>query len=181
MDDFRKSCLLVLMLGLMAQGVLSQESSTVIVQDMGYGYTLTAPKGWKPDQKGAREMLLNAAFSPDSTSWSKSSVVIYANVTYKTDDDQALEEVINLDIEHFTKDSPGVKATKNKEILTFTQRKKATIYDFMNPAKKNFESVAYIDQGEIVIMIVMGTRDEKLFKAAKPDFERLVLSYYWLN
>jgi hypothetical protein len=74
-----------------------------------------------------------------------------------------------------------VKATKNKEILTFTQRKKATIYDFMNPAKKNFESVAYIDQGEIVIMIVMGTRDEKLFKSAKPDFERLVLSYYWLN
>lgn len=126
-------------------------------------------------------MRLNAAFCPDSTTWVKSKVVMYANVTYKTDDDQTLDDVIKLDIQHFEKDSPGVKSTKSNTLNTFTQRKEVVIYDFSNPSKMNFESVAYIDEGDVVIMIVLGSRDEKIFKANRKDFERLVSSYYCLD
>jgi hypothetical protein len=165
----------------LAQMSLAQKPGTVIIHEPAFRYTITAPSGWVYDTEMAKEMRLSVVFYPDTTKWTKSPIVMYVNPTVKLDSNQTVEEVAQMDIKNFQKDSPEVKAAYFKTLKTYPQGFDCLVYKFENQAKNNYELVAYIEHGYHVLMIVMGTRNKNLFKQNEAAFDRLVTSYFDLN
>lgn len=162
----------------------SQQSQTAIIHDIGYSFTLTAPTGWKYDMNAGRELGLPVVFYPDTSKWTTSPVVMYANVTFLNDSNQQnLEDVLRHDLDQFETRAYGEKVvrTKIKTLKTFTQGRKAELYEFIVKKNNNYETVAYIEEENVVVMIVVGSRKPEVYERFKPALEKLVLSYYWLG
>lgn len=157
---------------------MAQSSSTVIIRQTTHAYTLTTPEGWLSDEENAQSMMIDMAFHPDTTKWTKAPVVMYSTITHKTSPDQLLEKVIEMDVVKFLENSPGAVSKTKKELMTFPQKKRAIIVEFRNEQLKNFESVAFVEEDYYVIMIVIGSRDPKFHDENQPAFEALVQSYF---
>lgn len=153
-------------------------SDTALVYGIGHGYTITAAEGWQMDVRAGRLMGLPATLYPKGGSFQTSAVVMYSNVTTLMPSGPAtMEDAIRNDIEEFESSSPGVKVKKTGTIKL--DGRKAVIYEFINPESKNYESVAYIGEENVVVFIVYASRDEEQYRQHLEAFKETVRSYTW--
>lgn len=178
---------LALSLGLCASSVLAEETPEQssdaplkggIIYGKDHAYVLSAPEGWVLDNQSGVSQGVHAVFYPEGGSWSDSKAVMYSRINDKTD--KTLQEVIDNDLSHMSKDSTKFKAV-DKETITCSKGAKAHVKYLSGDKFGSFEAVGYIEEPKKVIIIVLTARDEKNFKDSITAFDELVKSYFWMT
>ena len=169
-----------------AQEKSEKSGDSGIIYGENHAFTLTAPEGWVLDNTSGRGQGLQAVFYPQGSSWQKGAAVMYANVYQKRNvKEEPLEKVIEGDVAEFRKRSAELNVTDAEPIhLVKDERvkdKKATVKYFTGDAHGNHEAVAYVDEGKVVVMLVLSARSKKVFESSLPAFKELVGSYFFLG
>jgi hypothetical protein len=165
---------------------VSAQDESGIIYGKNYSFALTAPKGWVLDTTSGRQQGLQAVFYPKGSSWKNGAAVMYANVYQNTDPTkESLQTIIANDVADFKKESPNLKVVDADAIPTRTDvrsiDKKATVKYFTGDRNGNSEAVAYVDEGNLVVMLVFNARSQKDFEDSLPAFKEFVGSYFFLG
>ena len=180
-----KTISILFVLVLFCNLAFAQDDSGIIF-GKNYSFTLTAPKGWVLDNTSGRGQGLHAVFYPKGSSWKNGAAVMYANVYQKTDPaKESLQTVIANDVAEYKKNSADLKVVDAESVLTRkdarSKEKKATVKYFTGDRNANTEAVAYIDEGKVVVMLVLSARSQQDFDSSLPAFKDLVGSYFFLG
>jgi len=170
---------------LLCSAAYAQDDSGIIY-GKNYSFALTAPKGWVLDTNSGRQQGLQAVFYPKGSSWKNGAAVMYANVYQKNDPTkESAQTVIANDVADFKKDSPSLKVVDADSMPTRTDArskdKKATVKYFTGDRNGNSEAVAYVDEGNLVVMLVLNARSQKDFEDSLPAFKEFVGSYFFFG
>jgi hypothetical protein len=147
-----------------------------IIVGRGYSFVLKEPKGWVI--KSDKNSQVQAAIVPESSSWENSTTVMYARVIKKDEEQPTVEKVIQTDIDDFLKQNSQSTVSDSPELLTKTS-KKAIVKSFYDAANKNYESVAFIDEQNIVVILALSSRNKAEYEKSLPAFKSLVASYFF--
>ncbi len=170
-------------LGLLISASLqAQEGGAGILYGRGHAYSLTAPKGWVLDNSSGVDQGLHAVFYREGESWSTGTAVMYTNVAPL--DSAAAEtgmQAMANDIRSMKEGSPQLQVEPQDTIVTTQQHRKAVVQHFDFGKDGNQESVAYISERTVLVMVVLTARDKRSYKKALKAFRDLVESYSWLT
>ena len=169
-----------------AQETPDKGGDSGIIYGENHAFTLTAPSGWVLDNTSGKRQGLQVVFYPEGSSWKNGAAVMYANVYQKKNvKEESLEKVIAGDVDEYKKRSAELKVTDAEPILTAgdvrVKDKKAVIKYFTGDENGNHEAVAYIDEGKVVVMLVLTARSKKDFESSLAAFKELVGSYFFLG
>lgn len=179
---FTPALLFVTGLVLLTQRTIAQESGTGILYGKGHSYGLTAPKGWVLDNSSGVDQGLHAVFYPEGESWSTGKAVMYTNVAVlDTAAGETAHAVMERDMRSMKEARPALRTTLLDTLATSEQRRKAVVQRFDFGQDGNQESVAYIDEGHVLVMVVLTARDKRSHDRAVKAFRDLVASYWWLT
>jgi hypothetical protein len=157
------------------------DANSGVVFGRDHVFVVTAPKGWVLDAKSGVSQGLNAVFYPEGSSWTNGSTVMYANVYHKRNaTEETLETVISGDVAEFKKKSEKLKVVEAASLPTRKDKKAAVRY-FDGDTFGNSEAIAYLDEGKVVVMLVLSARNRKELETALPAFNELVSSYLFLG
>lgn len=153
---------------------------TGIIYGRNHAYILKAPKDWVMDNQSGVSQGIHAVFYPKGSSWDKGTAVMYTNVMAKASEKQSLQDLIDEDIRGFKQNSPNLKV-EDGETLTLEKGKSAVVKKFTNDANGNYESVAYINEPKVAVIIVLTSRSKKDYEASLAAFRELVASYLFVT
>lgn len=145
-----------------------------------YSFILKEPNGWVMDDAAAKAQGLQAVLYKQGSSWKQAVAVMYVRVVYKGEKQPTAEKVINDDISEFLKQGPGSKVSDSAELAT-RDKKKAVVKGFFDATNKNYESVAFVDEPNLVVILALSSRDKNEFEKSFPAFEALVGSYSFVR
>ena len=140
-------------------------------------FILKEPDGWVLDTQSGREAAVEAVLYPQGSSWKNSVVVMYARVVQKDETQSTVEKVISEDIADFMKLSKDSTVADSPSLPTRDKRN-AIVKVFYDAANKNYESVAFIDNQKVVVVIALSSRTKVEYEKALPAFKQLVASYF---
>ena len=183
----KKFLALVFLLVLCSGGKAQQDTeksgnnNSGIIYGQDHVFVLTAPKGWVLDNKSGVSQGLQAVFYPEGSSWKSGTVVMYANTYHKRNvTEETLEKVVAGDVTEFKKKSEKLRVVEAAPLPT-RKDKKAVVRYFDGDTFGNSEAIAYLDEGKVVVMLVLSARTKKEFEAGLPAFNELVSSYLFLG
>lgn len=162
--------------------ISSQEDSlhTAVVYGNDNSFAVKAPKGWVLDTKSGLSSGLYAVFFPEGSSWAKAISVMYCNTaSKKAKGNETIEEVIKYDIDRFKKEQDAF--VNDGENIVTSDSKTAIIKNFYDNRNKNYECVAYIDEKNVVVFLVLSSREKSDYENSLQSFYELVRSYYYLT
>jgi hypothetical protein len=139
-------------------------------------FVLKEPPGWVLDTKTGRGQGIEAVLFNEGSSWRNAVAVMYARVIDKDASQDTVEKVIGNDIAEFMKLSAQSVVSDSPAIQTRDKRQ-AVVKVFYDAANKNYESVAFIDDKRVVVILALSSRDKAAYEKALPAFQALVGSY----
>ncbi len=172
----------MLLLGLLsvpafAQNVsLDTEGASGLVYGEGHSFFVTAPKGWVLDTHSGVDQGLVAVFYPKGSTWATSEATMYVNTRDKVEGTGLLDAFIDSDIARFKVEVPGVKISEGTSLKT-KDGKTALVRNFTGGGSGNFETVAYLEESKVFVMIVLSARQLSARDRVLPGFRSLVNSY----
>jgi hypothetical protein len=172
------SCLVISLL--LSGLVLAQTPGGAgIVYGRGHAFAIQAPDGWVLDNAAGKGQGLQAVFYREGSDWGSAKGVMYTNAAIKGKGQETLQELIDYDVAQFRARAPQLKVTAREDLATGSG--KAVVWQFEGDEHGNFEAVAYIDEKEAIVMLVLTARTRELFDQEYPSFEKLVGSYRFLT
>jgi len=141
-------------------------------------FILKEPDGWVlATQGGGIPEGVEAVLYPKGSSWKNAVVVMYARIIQKDETQKTVADVISNDIADFMKLSKDSTVTDAASLPT-RDKKQAVVKVFYDAANKNYESVAFIDNAKVVVIIALSSRTKAEYEKALPSFRDLVESYF---
>ena len=153
-----------------------QDSNSGLVYGENFSFWITAPKGWILDNESGKDQGLTVVFYPQGSSWKDSIAVMYANTSVKERPHQTLDDYIQGDLEKFKTESKNL-AVHDSGSLETKDHKRAVIRVLSGDAYGNFESIAYIEEPQIFVMLVLTSKDKPNWEKSRGAFNELVKSY----
>ena len=153
-----------------------------LVYGKGHAFWVCAPKGWVLDNGILNDQGIYAAFYPQGSSWDKAKengTVMYVNTARKAPPDDDVATLMKNDAEDTKADAPKAEIHEADPIKT--KKVTARVQQFTPGAFDRFEAVAYIDSPEVIVMIVVSSKDAKTFNRDYPVFKELVGSYEFMT
>jgi hypothetical protein len=145
-----------------------------------YGFILKEPDGWVIDNSAGKRQGLDAVLYREGSSWKNAVAVMYARVISKDKTRPTVEKVISDDVSDFLKQSRESRVSELPKMRT-RDKKKVVVKRFYDAENKNYESVAFIDEPKVVVILVLSSRYKDEFEKSLPAFEVLVGSYFFVK
>lgn len=156
------------------------DGATGLIYGKEHSFMVSAPKGWILDNKSGVAQGLHAVFYPIGSNWQDSQTVMYVN-TATIDPDTELAKFIEEDIERFKKEKSSNLKIQIGNRLKTSDGKIAEVRYFTGDKWNNYETVAYIPEKKVMVLIILTARDEASYLQSVPAFEELVHSYLFLT
>jgi hypothetical protein len=157
---------------------VSGEPGVAMLYGHKYFFGVKAPSGWVLDNSSGAAQGLDAVFYPQGSSWDAFDPVIYPQVWQK--DGSTLASVIEEDIANYRQHSPSVEVEERPVVKTAIGATARLRY-FRGSKNKSFEAIAYFDEPNVVVMIVMSAKSKASFESAQPAFRELLESYKFVG
>lgn len=144
----------------------------------GFWFSFCAPDGWIVDNTIARDAGLYAVVYPAASSWDsarQSGTFMYYSTSRKKDESATISQMMVTDAAEVKRNEQSA-VVKNGEPIQVGGIG-APVQLFAPGGFKRFEAVAYIDSPNVIIMFVMSSKTEDIFKRDYKSFVRLVQSY----
>lgn len=155
-----------------------KEENSGLIYGKDFSYILKAPKGWVLDNSSAAEQGIYAVFYPIGGSWNKSIAVMYTNTSI-VDSLMTMEDFIDMDLVSFKADKKDIVITSKDDI--YMGDKNVKIREILGDANGNYEAIAYIKEKNLVVLIVLSSRNKNEYFSNLPKFEELLKSYKFID
>ena len=157
-----------------------QGPKTGILYGKDFAYQLTAPDGWVLDNKSGVKQGLHAVFYKEGFTWANAPVVMYANTaSLKDKAHNSLEALVKYDSKKFKSSYKDLKITKGDPIKL--AGKNVIVKKLAGKSYGNFEAIAYFQEGDLGIMVILSSRTQEGFESSLQGFQKLVQSYKKLD
>jgi hypothetical protein len=163
----------------LAQNSRNGEDGTILL-GRHYSFILKEPAGWVIDGSAAKSQDVDAVLYREGSSWKDAVAVMYARVIEKDQEKATIERVITEDVNDFLKQSRESKILESPALET-RDKKRAIVRGFYDAANKNYESVAFIDEPKVVVILALSSRNEDEFEKSLQAFKSLVGSYFFVK
>jgi hypothetical protein len=143
-----------------------------------FWFSFCAPNGWIVDNSIARDVGLNAVVYPAASSWDsarQSGTFMYYNTSQKKDGTSGISQLMASD-EAVVKSHAESAVVKIGEPIQVSDTG-VPVQLFAPGGFNRFEAVAYIDSPKVIIMFIMSSTNEDIFKRDYESFIRFVQSY----
>jgi hypothetical protein len=145
----------------------------------GYFFCLKSPNGWIIDQSSDVIEGFNAVFYQKNYSWDEATNIIFLQVVLKEEGYGSLIEMIDRSIINYKMDYPTLNIKDLGNIVT-EKGIKVKVMGFTGGAKPH-EAIAYIDEPNVLIMIIFRCLNQNDYDAHFPVFKELVRSYVYIG
>ena len=166
---------------LVVVGPAERAVSQVICDDEKIAFVLTSPAEWDLDTASGKNQGLCIVGYPHGSSWKESSAAIYAHaVDQKTNGNDSLGEFIASDVRTFQAHSSDLKVSSEPDLQTSNHRRVAMRF-FSGDPYGNREAVAYVDEIDVFVVLVLTAKNNADYDHALPVFRQVVKSYNLLG
>ena len=153
-----------------------------IIETKTDAFFVSAPKGWVFSFEEGQRSGLEAVMYPLGSNWADAPTVFYVNTAHLNNTSQKnVNDVIEHDIERIKAANASVNIEYGTTLNTGKRKNAAITLYVLGNQYDNYEAVAYIQEDNMVAILVMSTRDHELFQRHFPDFVYLVESYYYIE
>jgi hypothetical protein len=164
-----------------AGGGKAPEGNCGLLYGKDHALTFCAPDGWTLDNGIMNDQGIYAVFYPTGSSFQdakESGTFMYFNVVGKPPD-STVEKMMDNDATQVKHDAPGAVVAESDPIKVGVVS--VPILRFSPGAFDRYEAVAYIGEEKVLVMVVISSKNQVLFKKDYPAFVQLVQSYKYLS
>jgi hypothetical protein len=160
--------------------LIPQEGEAGIVYTDDLVFSLAAPEGWVLDNHSGAQQRLPAVLYPRGSSWKDSAAVMYPTSDRKPASGHPLEDVIAETVDQYRASSPGLRVEILDPAPTGDARK-AEVRKLSGEKQGNVEAIAFLEEADRVVLLILSARSEADFARTLPAFRRLIASYRYLS
>jgi hypothetical protein len=164
-----------------AGGGKKPDDNCGILYGRNHALTFCAPDGWLLDNGIMNDQGIFAVFYPKNSNWEKArkfKTFMYFNVVDMAAKD-TVESRMDADVKEELAHDSEAKA-KPKTGIQIGNRS-IPVLEFLLGGKSGHEAVAYIGESRVLVMVVVSSANDELFKQDYPSFVKLVQSYHFLT
>jgi hypothetical protein len=164
-----------------AGGGKAPEGNCGILYGKDHALTFCAPDGWVLDNGIMNDQGIYAVFYPSGSNFQKAKdtgTFMYFNVVGKAPD-VTVAKLMAGDTEQVQHDAPTAVVVESDPIRIGDVS--VPVLRFAPGAFDRFEAVAYIGEEKVLVMAVISSKNEAIFKKDYPAFVLLTQSYKWLS
>lgn len=144
-------------------------------------FGVVAPAGWVVDDSSGLGSRIRVVLYPRGQKWSTAKTVMYVNPLHqKGSDPKSLGEMIDRDVASFRRANPRGAVTAAPMIRTL-KGQTAQVRYFSPTGGQPAEAVAYIPEENLVMLLVLSSREPGGFRAALPAFQEFVRHYQFVG
>jgi len=145
-----------------------------------HAFGIIPPEGWTVDDTSGINSKIRVVLYPTGEKWDTAPTVMYVNPLHqKTGAPMTLKQMIEKDVATFTAKAPKGKVTTRPALKT-SKDQVAEVRWFSPTGGPPLEAVAYVAEDDLVMLLVLSSRDADGFKRHLPAFESLVASYQFV-
>ncbi len=156
----------------------SQENAAIIYSDHG-GFMISVPKGWVLDRATGQKMGTCCVLYPQGSSWDEADSVIYPNIAEKQSG-QTLQQLMANDLDGFRQRFPKMNVVEARD-LPAGESGAAKVRVFYGVNQGSYELVAYVDEPQVVALLVLSSRSKEALGEALPAFREVLKSYVYMD
>lgn len=158
-----------------AQGTLT------LVYGDDHVFGIVAPDGWAVDDTSGLGSRIRVVLYPRGQKWDSAPTVMYVNPLHQDPRrPKTLTQMVVHDVEQFQKANPRGKVVAAPMIRT-AKGKTAQVRYFAPDGGEPAEAVAYIEEPDLVILLVLSSREPGGFQKSLPAFHSLVEHYEFVG
>ncbi len=164
-----------------AGGGKSPEGNCGLLYGKEHALTFCAPNGWILDNGIMNDQGIYAVFYPTGSNFPEakdSGTFMYFNVVGKAPD-ETVKKMMSDDATQVKHDAPTAVVVEADPIKVGDVS--VPVLRFAPGAFDRYEAVAYIGEEKVLVMVVISSKNEALFKKDYPAFVSLVQSYKFLS
>ena len=163
-----------------AEDSARQKDGAAIVYAEGGGFMMSGPRGWIADRAVGERLGTCCVYYPEGSTWDNAETVMYPNIATKREGQKTLKEFMANDLAGFQKDNPEMTFTDG-EPISLKDKRSALVRYFYGVNQKSFEAVAYIDQENVIALIVVSPKTQKGLSNAMPLLREVLQNYAYMN
>jgi hypothetical protein len=157
----------------------SQRVFTMLYGD-DHCFGLVAPKGWALDDTSGLGSKIRVVLYPMGQKWATAQTVMYVNPIHQDKTHRrTMDELIAQDVTAFQKAAPRGKVTVAPPVHT-DKGQTAEVRYFAREGREPEEAVAYVMEKDLVMLLVLSSREDGGFHRALPTFRNMVASYQFV-
>ena len=156
----------------------AQQNAAIIYSDHG-GFMISVPKGWVLDRATGQKMGTCCVLYPQGSSWDQAESVIYPNIAEKQPG-QSLHELMASDLDGCRQRFPKMNVVEARD-LPAGDGQQAKVRIFYGVNQGSYELVAYVDEPQVVALLVLSSRSKEALGEALPAFREVLKSYQYMD
>jgi hypothetical protein len=156
----------------------AQQNAAIIYSDHG-GFMISVPKGWVLDRATGQKMGTCCVLYPQGSTWDQADSVIYPNIAEKQPG-QTLQALMSSDVSGFRQRFPKMSVVEARD-LPAGDSQTAKVRFFYGINQGSYELVAYVDEPQVVALLVLSSRSKVAMGEALPAFREVLKSYVYMD
>lgn len=156
----------------------AEQNAAIIYSDHG-GFMISVPKGWVLDRTTGARMGTCCVLYPQGSSWDQAASVIYPNIAEKQPG-QSLADLMSNDVSGFRERFPKMNVADARD-LPAGDSQLAKVRFFYGVNQDSYELVAYVDEPQVVALLVLSSRSKEAMGEALPAFRQVLKSYIYMD
>ena len=155
--------------------------NAVVVEGDDHLFMVAAPAGWVVDDTSGMGSRIRCVLYPKGQTWANAPTVMYVNPMHGNAIKERTVSAMIAEIEkEFRKRAPKGRVVDAGTLKTGAG-KSASVRHFSYDGGPVTEAVAYVPESELLMLVVLSSRDAKAFQANLPAFKELVGTYAWVG
>ena len=156
----------------------AEQNAAIIYSDHG-GFMISVPKGWVLDRATGQKMGTCCVLYPQGSTWDQAESVIYPNIAEKQPG-QTLQNLMASDVSGFRQRFPKMNVAEARD-LPAGDSQLAKVRFFYGVNQGSYELVAYVDEPQVVALLVLSSRSKEAMGEALPAFREVLKSYVYMD
>jgi hypothetical protein len=154
----------------------AQPELTILYGD-DHAFGLVVPQGWTVDDTSGIGSKIRVVLYPKGQTWANAPTVMYVNPLHqKQEQRRTLRQMIEKDVADFKQQAPRGAVSSQAPLQTATGQPAEVRY-FAHDGGPPTEAVAYVAEDQLVMLLVLQSRDSAGFQKNLPAFRSLVAGY----
>jgi hypothetical protein len=159
-----------------ASTAAKQPELTILYGD-DHAFGIVVPSGWTVDDTSGIGSKIRVVLYPKGQAWATAPNVMYVNPLHqKQEQRRTLRQMIEQDIADFRKQAPHGSVSTQPPLETALGQPAEVRY-FARDGGAPTEAVAYVAEDQLVMLLVLQSRDNAGFQKNLPAFRSLVAGY----
>lgn len=159
------------------QIIKAENKRGVLLHGENYLFYIKAPDGWILDTSNGVSEGLEVVIYPKRASWEKTSTIMFPQIFQKLDFKTGkIEEIIK----HYKDDTLDRIPYAKFSSLSSVKTRDKSVARVLKVIHRRIDAVGFIDESEVVVLLVLSSEDNKGFNKSYSAFVELIKSYNFI-